>query len=180
MVNKVCNLYNNCKNIQKHLSLILFQSYQPFLLPLLLHLCPSSLIILTSHLGFLLLPLHFSAKLLQDLGISLYTFGVSNLICLWSICFISAVLTHNFISSCLVCLVSSSAIFLVCILSLVSNLWVYSFPWLASVCSWCVSFKFLSTQGTESATDKFQGQLCHKTSCFKMISSSWGLNWERS
>lgn len=123
MVDKVRNLYNNCKNIQKHLSLILFPSYRPFLLPLFLHLCPSSLIILTSHLGFLLLPLHFSAKLLQDMGISLYTFGVSNLICLWSICFISAVLTHNFISSCLVCLVSFSAIFLVCILSLVSNLY---------------------------------------------------------
>lgn len=58
-LNGGCNLYNNCKNIQKRLTLILFQFYRHFPLSLFLHLCPSSLIILTSHLGFVLLPLLF-------------------------------------------------------------------------------------------------------------------------
>lgn len=119
-MDKVCNLYSNWKNIQKYLTLILIWSYWLFFSLCFLCLYPS-LIILTSYLGFLLLPLHLSAELPQVMGTSLHTSSINNLICLWSICFISAVLTHKFIS-CLVCLVSSSAMFLVCILSLVDNL----------------------------------------------------------
>lgn len=82
VVNNVCNLYNNHNNIQKHLTFILLQSHWPFLLPLLLWLCPPFLIILTSHLGFLLLPLHLSVELPQIMGSCLHTSDVGDLICL--------------------------------------------------------------------------------------------------
>lgn len=122
MVNKVCNLYNNCNNIQKHLTLILLQSHWPFLLPLLLWLCPPSLI------SFLHLIWDFSSHSIFQLN-SYRTYESPSILPAWVTSFvwrasalISALLTHKFISSCLFYLLSSSARVLICILSMVSNL----------------------------------------------------------